>query len=134
MPTTRKHSHTRQIRRPSLLFAIAATVLLLTVGVATAAATSNIEGVWSFNGGKIAIQPEGNGKFEGVVVAPTKFATCIHPEGQKIWKEITLQPNGSYWGLHQWYKATTTEECALNQPSRWAAGAKEPPTAATAPP
>jgi hypothetical protein len=113
----------RKRRGPALLLAIAATILLLTVGAATAAATSNIEGVWSFNGGQIAIQPEGNGKLEGVVVQPTKFATCTHPDGQKIWKEMTLQADGSYWGFHQWYKSDeATETCVENPvlgPTAW---------------
>ena len=108
--------------RSSLLLAIAATILLLTAGVATAVA-ANIEGIWSFNGGQIAIQPEGNGKFEGIVVSPTKFAACTHPAGQQIWKEITLQPDGSYDGFHQWYKGTESgEECTLNPtlgPTAW---------------
>ncbi len=98
-----------------MLLAITATILLLTIGVATAAATSSIEGIWSFNGGQIAIQSEGNGKFEGVVVSPTKFAACTHPVGQRIWQELTPQADGSYDGLHQWYKSSASgEECALN--------------------
>jgi hypothetical protein len=113
------HTPPRPRRRRSLPLAIAATILLLTVGVATAMATTNIEGVWSFNGGEIAIQPEGNGKFEGIVVQPTQFATCTHPDGQQIWKEITAQPDGSYWGFHRWFK---TESCVENPelgPTAW---------------
>jgi hypothetical protein len=108
------HSPQRPRRRRSLSLAIAATILLLTAGVATAMAAS-IEGVWSFNGGQIAIQPEGNGKYEGVVVSPTKFATCTHPDGQKIWKEMAPQSDGSYWGFHQWYKNNEAGgECVEN--------------------
>lgn len=122
MPRTQNTSP-RPRRRTSLLSAIAATVLLLTVGVATAAATSNIEGIWSFNGGQIAIESEGNGKFDGTVVQPTKFAACTHPVGQKIWKEIAPQPDGSYWGFHQWYKSNeSTGECVENPilgPTAW---------------
>jgi hypothetical protein len=110
-------------QRRSLLFAIAATILLLSVGVATAAATSNIEGVWSFNGGEIAVQSEGDGKFEGVVVQPTKFAACTHPVEQKIWKEMTPQTDGSYWGFHLWYKSNEeTGTCVENPdlgPTAW---------------
>jgi hypothetical protein len=107
-------------RRTSLLLAIAA-LFLLTVGVTAAAASSAIEGVWSFNGGQIAIQPEGNGEFEGVVVQPTTFETCVHPVGQKIWKKMTLQADGSYWGYHQWYK-NTPGACVENPtlgPTAW---------------
>jgi hypothetical protein len=122
---SRNHTNTpqRQRRRSSLLPAIAATILVLTAGVATAAATTRIEGVWSFNGGQIAIQPEGNGKFEGVVVAPTKFAACVHPTGQKIWKEITPLADGSFQGFHEWFKSTESgEECTPNPtfgPTAW---------------
>ena len=104
-----------------LTLAIAA-VMLLGVGVASASATSPIEAIWSFSGGKIAIQPEGNGKLEGIVVEPTKFAECTHPEGQQIWKEMTLQPDGSYFGFHQWYTSSQSEECALDPtlgPAAW---------------
>jgi hypothetical protein len=109
-------------RRRSLTLATAVTILLLTVGVATAAATSSIEGIWSFSGGQIAIEPEGNGKLMGVVVQPTKFAECTHPVGQHIWKEMTLQPDGSYWGFHQWYKSAGGEGCVENPvlgPTAW---------------
>jgi hypothetical protein len=113
----------RPRRRSSLLPAIAATILVLTVGVATAAASTPIEGVWSFGGGQIAIQPEGNGKFEGVVVSPTTFKTCVHPDGQKIWKEISPLADGSYQGFHEWFKSTETgEECTPNPalgPTAW---------------
>ena len=105
----------------SLTLVIAAAILLA-VGVASAGAASSIEGVWSFGGGKIAVQPEGNGKFEGIVVSPTTFASCVHPDGQKIWKEMTLQSNGSYWGFHQWYASSGSGECALEQtlgPTAW---------------
>jgi hypothetical protein len=116
MPRTETHTPTRPRRRLSLPLAIAATILLLTLGAATAAATANIEGVWSFNGGEIAVQSEGNGKFEGIVVQPTKFATCTHPTGQRIWKELTAQADGSYWGFHQWYKSDENAESCVENP------------------
>jgi hypothetical protein len=90
--------------------------------VASAGTASSIEGVWSFGGGQIAVQPEGNGKFEGIVVSPTTFATCVHPDGQKIWQEMTLQSNGSYSGFHQWYQASESGECVLDStlgPTAW---------------
>jgi hypothetical protein len=97
---TKSHTPTRPRRRSSLI-AITATVLLLVAGSASAA--SNIEGVWSFNGGQIAIQPEGNGQYVGIVVLPTTFATCTHEVGEPIWTKITAQPDGSYVGFHQWF-------------------------------
>lgn len=89
-------------------------MLLLVVCVVSAGAASNIEGVWSFNGGQIAIQPSAsaNGTFTGTVVVATKFAECTHPVAQPIWTEITPQPDGSYWGLHQWYYENSS--CSLN--------------------
>ncbi|HSZ14213.1 MAG TPA: hypothetical protein VK790_09275 [Solirubrobacteraceae bacterium] len=105
-----------------MLLAAAASILLLTVGVATAAATSSIEGIWSFNGGEIAIEPEGSGKFVGIVVQPTKFAVCTHPVAQRIWKEMAPQADGSYWGFHQWYKSNEGEGCIENPvlgPAAW---------------
>ncbi len=100
---------------------VTATVALLAVGVASAGAASSIEGVWSFGGGQIAIQPASGGTFVGIVVVATRFAECVHPVGQEIWKEVRLQPDGSYWGLHQWYFEGT---CALNPtlgPTAWRA-------------
>jgi hypothetical protein len=110
----------RRFRRHRSLTLVIATAILLAVGVASAGAASSIEGVWSFGGGKIAVQPEGNGKFEGIVVSPTTFAACVHPDGQKIWKEMTPQSDGSYWGFHQWYKSAPA--CALDPtlgPTAW---------------
>jgi hypothetical protein len=101
----------RSRRRGSLLLVIA-TAMLLAVGVGSAGAASGIEGVWSFNGGQIAIQPSLGGKFTGTVVVETKFAECTHPVGEPIWTAITPQSDGSYWGLHQWYFENSS--CARN--------------------
>ena len=109
---------TRTGRIPSLLLLVFV-VVLMTAGVASATASSSIEGVWSFNGGQIAVQPEVGGRFEGIVVQPTTFATCTHPVGQEIWKEITLQKDGSYWGFHQWYKTESCVENPILGPSAW---------------
>jgi hypothetical protein len=119
---SRKQAHKSSSPRGSrraLLLAATATLLLL-VGVASAGAATSIVGVWSFGGGQIAVQPEGNGKFEGVVVAPTTFAECIHPAGQKIWSQMTAQADGSFWGFHQWYFASAA--CVPNPtlgPTAW---------------
>jgi hypothetical protein len=77
---------------------------ILAIWVATASAASPIEGVWSFNGGKIAIHSGGSaGALVGTVIAPTTFAACPHEVGEEIWTEITDQSDGSYWGHHQWF-------------------------------
>ena len=92
-----------------LLTCLVATALW-TAGASPAGAASSIEGVWAFNGGEIAVQPVANGTFIGTVVTETTFAECVHPVGQQIWTDITPQPDGSYWGLHQWY---TEPGCTL---------------------
>ncbi len=116
----------RQLRRvgANALQPIVALVTLLLVlsvaAVAPASALSPIEGVWSFNGGKVAIHPGPGGIYVGTVVAPTKFAMCTHPDGEEMWTGITPQQDGSYWGLHHWF--FETQECALNPtpgPTAW---------------
>jgi hypothetical protein len=77
----------------------------------SAAAGSPIEGVWSFNGGRVAIQPLARDVFVGTVVAQTAFAQCPHPVGEQMWTDLRAQPDGSFWGLHQWYFEGT---CAAN--------------------
>ena len=110
-------------RNPKLLLLVIATAMMLFVGVtASADATSNIEGVWSFNGGQIAVQPLPNGTFAGTVVVETKFTNCTHPVGQQIWTGMTPQPDGSYWGLHVWYeesKPGSCEEDPVRGPTAW---------------
>jgi len=108
----------RRPRKPLLL--VIATALLLAVGATSAVAASSIEGIWSFGGGQIAIQPLGDGTFLGTVVAETKFAECVHPDGQQIWTDMTPQPDGSYWGLHQWYfENSGCKENPERGPSAW---------------
>lgn len=92
----------------------------LASGAASAAADAPIEGVWSFNGGKVAIELQPNGTFRGTVVSPTKFAQCTHPIGEEMWTQLTVQQDGSYWGLHQWF--FETDECVRNPalgPTAW---------------
>src|SRR5271156_5348058 len=79
-----------------------------------------VEGVWSFNGGRIAVQEQQPGVFEGTVLAPTTFSLCAHPEGEQIWTQMVEQPDGSYWGNHQWFFETS--ECIRNPapgPTAW---------------
>lgn len=120
MKRLRQKRSNRSLRARSTTIALLATVLLGVGFTASAAATSSIEGVWFFGGGEIAIQPEGNGKFEGVVVLPTKIKTCIHKVGERIWREVTPQADGSYWGVHQWFFEKPA--CAVNEqpgPTAW---------------
>jgi hypothetical protein len=69
--------------------------------------------VWSFNGGAVAIQPLSDGTLQGIVVSPTTFVACPHPVGQVMWTNIKTQADGSFWGLHQWYRSPRCE--ALTQ-------------------
>ena len=104
----------------SLLAVIGLLAATLALGVSSAHAETPIEGVWSFNGGKVAIQAAPNGTFTGTVVAPTKFDQCTHPAGEQMWTEMRRQADGSYWGLHQWFFAT--EQCIPNPnlgPTAW---------------
>jgi hypothetical protein len=109
-------------RKAFLLLATAGMVIVYTgtAGAAGAAGPSSIEGVWSFNGGQIAVQHGAEGTFVGTVVAATQFAECVHPVGQEIWKAMRLQPNGSYWGGHQWYlDKTGCKENPTPGPTAW---------------
>lgn len=110
------------MRRPRLTLPVLATTLtLLLACAASAGATSNIEGVWAFENGQIAIESQPSGTFVGKVVEATKFAECVHPVGQEIWTDITPQPDGSYWGDHQWY-LSYEGTCSINEtpgPTAW---------------
>jgi hypothetical protein len=99
---------------------MAAVTMILTAGAGSASAASPIEGIWTFNGGKVGIQQQPDGTFTGTVVAPTKFEECTHEVGERMWTGMTLQPDGSYWGLHQWFFGTA--ECVPNPtlgPAAW---------------
>lgn len=92
-----------KLLRAARLWPLALTaVLLLSIGAAPAEAGSEIEGIWSFKGGEVAIHAVSGGKFEGIVVTPTRFAECTHQVAEKIWTVITPQADGSFWGFHQW--------------------------------
>jgi hypothetical protein len=75
------------------------------VAAASAQASSPIEGLWSFNGGTVSVEPAGGGSFHGIVVKATSFSECSHPIGEEIWSQVRQRPDGSFWGLHQWYFA-----------------------------
>ena len=119
MTRNETNGSTRTKRRRSLLVAAAISVVLA-IASASAVAASSIEGVWSFNGGQIAIQESASlsGTFLGVVVSATRFAECTHEVGEQVWTNIAQQPDGSYWGLHQWFY----EACQRNPtrgPTAW---------------
>jgi hypothetical protein len=83
----------------------------LVVGVAAllaaldaSAQSPDIQAVWSFNGGEVGVQQQPDGSFTGTVVRETRLATCPHPVGEKIWIDVRAQPDGQYFGKHQWYR------------------------------
>lgn len=78
-------------------------------GSVVAASPNNLEGVWSFNGGAVAVQALSDGTLQGTVVTPTTFANCEHPAGQVMWTDMRPQTDGSLWGLHQWYHGASCE-------------------------
>jgi hypothetical protein len=92
----------RKARRKSLL---AATTLVALLGLfgGVAEAANEIEGVWSFGGGSVAIQGQAGGGYQGTVVEGTVFAVCEHPVGQVMWTGMRERPDGSFWGRHLWY-------------------------------
>jgi hypothetical protein len=94
----------RSLALPAVLLALA-----FTAGGAGAADNAEIEGVWSFNGGAVGIQALSDGSLQGIVVSPTTLATCEHPAGQVMWTAMKARPDGSYWGLHQWFHGTKCE-------------------------
>jgi hypothetical protein len=89
-------------------------------GLASTLPGPSIEGVWSFDGGKVAIHPGAEGTLVGTVVSPTKFDECTHEDGEEMWRDMREQPDGSYWGEHQWFYEH--DGCAKNPtlgPAAW---------------
>lgn len=93
----------RLIPRSSSFLAVPLVALALGGAAAPAQADAPIEGVWTFNGGKVAVTKAPGGGFVGTVVSATKFADCAHPVNEQMWTNIAPQGDGSYWGLHQWF-------------------------------
>ncbi len=101
-------------RRPVLRAMVLAVAMLL-LGAGAARAADPIEGIWSFNGGQVAIKHQPNGTFMGTVVKDTKFTICIHPAGEAMWTNMVKQPDGSFYGFHQWYfGGIDGQPCAKN--------------------
>ena len=83
-----------------------ALVLCILLGVAgsspaAAAAGEPVEGTWHYSGGVVLVESAGPGSFRGVVVRTTRFGTCAHPAGERMW---TVSGTGTaYSGTHQWF-------------------------------
>jgi hypothetical protein len=91
-------------RRQRALWAAAAAVAASLLAAPAAMGAADIEGVWSFTGGQVAVQAQSDGSFTGTVIRPTTFATCPHPTGEAMWIDVRPQPDGQYFGHHQWYR------------------------------
>ncbi len=87
----------------SARIAIGMTLLAIGVAPATAQAAADIEGTWSFNGGAVVVAPAADGSFTGTISKQTLLATCPHAVGEQMWLGLRRQPDGQYFGGHQWY-------------------------------
>jgi hypothetical protein len=94
--------------RPMRVRALLIVVLGLLAFPAAASAQADIEAVWAFTGGQVAVQPAGDGSFRGTVIRETRFSDCVHPVGEQMWVNMRLQPDGQYFGGHQWFR---TSDC-----------------------
>lgn len=83
--------------------------VLLAIGAPPAGAAADIEAVWSFDGGEVAVEARGDGSFTGTVIRPTRFAECVHPTGELMWDGVRPQGDGSYWGGHQFFRRSDCE-------------------------
>jgi hypothetical protein len=115
-------------RKPFSRLLLVALLAFATVPALAAADTSSggsrsgnpIEGVWSFSGGAVAIEGLSDGSYQGIVVDPTSFAVCTHPAGQVMWTAMREQADGSFWGLHTWFKGgDKCEENPLRGQTAW---------------
>jgi hypothetical protein len=64
---------------------------------------ADIEAVWAFTGGQVAVKAQPDGSLIGTVIRPTTFAECAHPTGEQMWIAVVRQPDGQYFGKHQWF-------------------------------
>jgi hypothetical protein len=88
------------------LCALALTLL----AAAPAAAQEPIESIWSFSGGQVAVDRQPDGSFIGTIIRPTSLSSCTHENGEQMWTGIRGQPDGQYFGLHQYFR---TSDCSF---------------------
>lgn len=102
--------------------------LALALGGAVAptahAQSADVEAVWSFQGGQIAVKSQSDGSFAGTVIRVTRFATCNHPVGEQIWAAMRRQPDGQLWGGHQWFNNADCSPLAQRGPTAYRVLAK----------
>jgi hypothetical protein len=70
-----------------------------------------MEGVWSFEGGQVAVQKQSDGSLMGTVIRETKFAVCFHPVGEQMWTQVTGRADGTFQGFHRWYHGSSAATC-----------------------
>ncbi len=95
-----------QLAPRAALLALALTLL----AAAPAAAQEPIEAVWEFSGGRVAVERQADGTFVGSIIRPTQLSECTHQNGEKMWTEIRAQPDGQYFGRHQYFR---TADCSF---------------------
>ena len=77
---------------------------LLVAGPAAAQTADPIEAAWTFSGGQVAVDRQADGSFVGTVIRQTTLATCPHQVGEQMWTEMRAQPDGQYFGKHQYLR------------------------------
>jgi hypothetical protein len=104
----------------SLKLTLLALTAVLVLGASSAsAATNEIEGVWSFEHGSVAIEPGPNNTLQGKVETETQFVECPHVPGEVMWTNMKEQPDGSFWGSHQWFHAGCQLDSQFVGPTAW---------------
>jgi hypothetical protein len=78
-----------------------------------------LAGVWSFQGGQVAIVPQPDGTLTGTVVRATRFSDCVHPVGERMWTRMDRQSDGQLFGGHQWYVVEDCTRVTDPGPSAW---------------
>ena len=84
--------------------ALGALALALLAAAPAAAQTDPIEAVWTFSGGQVGVDRQPDGTFVGTVVRETTLSRCPHKVGEKMWTELRPQPDGQYFGKHQYLR------------------------------
>lgn len=102
---------TEHMARTAALMAALALAALASPAVAGAA--QPIEGTWNYLGGQVLVEPASGaaGRFDGTVVVATRFGSCVHPVGERMW--AIAGGGASYSGTHQWFDANS---CTGTQP------------------
>jgi hypothetical protein len=93
----------RGIKRMCAVAIAVCAATMAVAGPASAQSTSAFAGVWSFNGGKVGVVKNADKSFTGVVIRATKSGTCVHTVGEKMWTDVRLSNNLSWWGKHVWF-------------------------------